>query len=65
MNKAENYIEQVRQWAYAEDKISALALVGSHARQQAKPDSDIDFVIISDDATQLEKDISWITDSGQ
>jgi len=42
MDKAEKCIEKVRQWACAEDKISALALVGSHARQQARPDSDID-----------------------
>jgi predicted nucleotidyltransferase len=64
MDKAEKYIEKVRQWACAEDKISALALVGSHARQQARPDSDIDFVIISDDAAQFEKDISWINRFG-
>jgi hypothetical protein len=64
MNKVEKYIEKVRQWACAEDKISALALVGSHARQQARPDSDIDFVIISDDVAQFEKDFSWITRFG-
>ena len=64
MNKAEEYIEKVWQWACAEDKISALALVGSHARRQARPDSDIDFVIISDDAAQLEKDISWLNRFG-
>ena len=64
MNKAKKYIEKVRQWACAEDKISALALVGSHARQQARPDSDIDFVIISDDVAQFKKDVSWINRFG-
>ena len=64
MDKAEKCLEKVRQWACAEDKISALALVGSHARQQARPDSDIDFVIISDDVAQFEKDISWINQFG-
>jgi ribosomal protein S18 acetylase RimI-like enzyme len=64
MNKAEKYIEKVRQWAFAEESILALALVGSHARQQARPDSDIDFVIISDDVAMLEKDISWINRFG-
>ena len=64
MNKAEKYIEKVRQWACTEDRISALALVGSHARQQAKPDSDIDFVIISDDVALLEKDVSWLNRFG-
>ena len=64
MNEGEKYIEKVRQWACAEDRISALALVGSHARQQARPDSDIDFVIISDDVAQLAKDVSWINRFG-
>jgi predicted nucleotidyltransferase len=64
MNKAEKYIEKVRHWACTEDKVYALALVGSHARQQARPDSDIDFVIISNDVTQLEKDISWLNRFG-
>jgi predicted nucleotidyltransferase len=64
MKKAEKYIEEVRQWAYADDRISGLALVGSHARQQSRPDSDIDFVIISDDAAQLKKDISWLNQFG-
>ncbi len=64
MNKAETYIEKVRQWVYAEDKVSALALVGSHARQQAGPASDIDFVIISGDVAQLEKDDSWLNQFG-
>jgi len=59
LNKAEKYIEKVRQWACGEDRVSAMALVGSHARQQAKLASDIDFVIISDDVARLEKDISW------
>jgi len=64
LNKAEKYIEKVRQWACTEDRISALELVGSHARQQAKPDSDIDFVIISDDVALLEKDVSWLNRFG-
>jgi ribosomal protein S18 acetylase RimI-like enzyme len=64
MNKAEKYIEKVRQWAFAEESILALALVGSHARQQARPDSDIDFVIISDDVAILEKAISWLNRFG-
>jgi ribosomal protein S18 acetylase RimI-like enzyme/predicted nucleotidyltransferase len=64
LNKAEKYIEKVRQWAYTEESILALALVGSHARQQARPDSDIDFVIISDDVTKLENDVSWLNRFG-
>jgi ribosomal protein S18 acetylase RimI-like enzyme len=64
LNKAEKYIEKVRQWACTKDRVAALALVGSHARQQVRPDSDIDFVIISDDVAMLEKDISWLNRFG-
>jgi ribosomal protein S18 acetylase RimI-like enzyme len=64
VNKAEKYVEKVRQWACTEDKILALALVGSHARQQARPDSDIDFVIISDNIALLEKNVLWLNRFG-
>jgi hypothetical protein len=65
MHKAEKYIEKVRLWLNGDDNVLALALVGSYARKQARPDSDIDFLIICEDITLLEKDISWIDQFGK
>jgi uncharacterized protein len=65
MKKSEKYIEKVGQWAKADNSVLALVLVGSHARQQARSDSDIDFLIICEDITLLEKDISWIDQFGK
>jgi hypothetical protein len=59
MKKSEKYIQIVGYWANVDDSVLALALVGSYARKQARPDSDIDFLIICEDVALLEKDILW------
>ncbi len=41
------FLSIVTQWAQRNIDISALILVGSHARGEARPDSDIDLVIIT------------------
>lgn len=40
--------------------IDAILLVGSHARGKARPDSDIDLVIISSQWTSLLSDRQWL-----
>ena len=41
-------LDRVRAWAEGRLDISAIALVGSHAHGRARPDSDIDLIILSD-----------------
>ena len=41
------FLEHVEQWAKLDDAIKAVILVGSHARGEAGPESDVDLVIIT------------------
>ena len=65
MKKPRQYIEEITQWAVSIDAIRALALVGSHARNQARPDSDIDFLFLCEDKEVLLQDLSWISQFGK
>jgi predicted nucleotidyltransferase len=42
----------------------AVALVGSHAAGRARPDSDVDLVVLVDDPGHLLGDRSWVGDLG-
>jgi hypothetical protein len=47
-------------WATAQPKIRAVALVGSHARETARPDSDIDLMLLTTDPDGFRADIAWV-----
>jgi len=65
MKKSLKYINNFTRWAQSNHSILALALVGSHAGNTARPDSDIDFVILCTDKSALLKDTSWVTAFGE
>jgi predicted nucleotidyltransferase len=48
-DQMEFFFAKISAWASARPDIHAAALVGSHARGTAKPDSDIDIVLLVDD----------------
>jgi len=47
-NPVQEFLSKVTQWGIASDNISAILLVGSHARGEARPDSDVDIVILAE-----------------
>ncbi|MBZ0300217.1 MAG: nucleotidyltransferase domain-containing protein [Anaerolineae bacterium] len=59
------FLEQLDQWLAQESAISAVLLVGSHARGAARADSDIDLVLMADDPTVYLQDPRWLTVFGQ
>jgi predicted nucleotidyltransferase len=61
----EKYIREVTEWASSCNAILALALVGSHARNKARSDSDIDFVLICEDMSHLLDNLAWIEQFGK
>jgi uncharacterized protein len=65
MQAAQTLVEQVRSWAEGRDDIRALALVGSHARGAARPDSDIDFTLVCDERARYLQDIGWLSTFGE
>ena len=52
-------------WASAQEDVQAVALVGSYARDEARVDSDIDFVILTSQPKKYLEDLKWIEDFGQ
>jgi 2-polyprenyl-6-hydroxyphenyl methylase/3-demethylubiquinone-9 3-methyltransferase len=60
----ERFLKDVTRWAESEEGISAVALVGSHARGEAGPGSDIDLIVLSSEAEGLADDTAWVTRFG-
>jgi predicted nucleotidyltransferase len=56
---ANEFIEDFTRWASAQSNILAIALVGSHARNVAREDSDVDLVIITDDPQKYLIHTEW------
>jgi len=53
-------IARVSDWSQRDDRVVAAGLCGSYARGQARPDSDIDFCILTPEPGSLLEDCSWI-----
>lgn len=51
-------------WAFGNQGILAIGLVGSYARGEETAGSDVDLVLIADDRSQLLDDVSWISRFG-
>src|SRR2546426_541946 len=60
MEKQREFITKFAEWSRKQNHILGLALVGSYATGLERPDSDVDFVIISDDANGLLQNDHWI-----
>jgi uncharacterized protein len=63
--RANEFLEQFTGWARNRPDILAVALVGSHARSAARPDSDVDLVVITSHPEQYLADLSWTTIFGE
>ncbi|MGB3655303.1 MAG: nucleotidyltransferase domain-containing protein [Rivularia sp. (in: cyanobacteria)] len=53
-------LEKVANWAEIRSEILALALVGSYARGEAKPNSDIDLMVITSNTEFFRQNHNWI-----
>ena len=52
-------LRELRAWAESAEAVAAVALVGSHARGDARPDSDADLVVLSSSPARLLEDREW------
>ena len=57
-------IAKVANWSQYDHRVVASGVCGSYARGKARPDSDIDFCILTKDPDSLLNERSWIHDLG-
>jgi len=55
-------IESITTWASTRNDIIGLALVGSYARNSAKPESDVDFVLLTSDPNVFRQSFVWLNE---
>lgn len=60
----ESFISQLSAWARKQPDIHGVLLVGSHARREARADSDIDLVILTNTPGKYLDTISFAEDFG-
>jgi hypothetical protein len=53
-------LESATTWAHGEARIEALALVGSHARGEARPGSDVDLVVLTPEPEAFLARTEWL-----
>lgn len=61
----ERLLDAVAAWARGVAAVRGVALVGSHARGAARPDSDVDLVILARRTGPLVRDRSWLGAFGE
>lgn len=57
-------IERFTAWAGARDDVAGAALVGSHARGEARPDSDVDLMLVTRLPQSYLDDHEWVEGFG-
>jgi predicted nucleotidyltransferase len=59
-NQASAILRIITEWAKVQKNVHGLALVGSHARNAARPGSDIDLVVLAQNPNSF-RDPTWLT----
>jgi len=55
-----DFLDAFVAWASDQPDVQAIGLVGSYARGEARDDSDIDFLILTDQSKKYLDNIKWI-----
>lgn len=62
--RADSFLEHLRLWVHGREDIRAVVVVGSFARGQARPDSDLDVLILCQNQRRYIDEHNWISDLG-
>lgn len=60
MKGIQDFLDAFVNWASTRDDVQGIALVGSYARSEARDDSDIDLVLLTDEPGKYIEDVKWI-----
>ena len=60
INDIRDFLDDFLAWVSAREDVHAVGLVGSYARGDARDDSDIDLVLLSDRSEGYLEDLKWI-----
>lgn len=59
------FLSKLTHWARSQPGIRSVVLVGSHARGQARPDSDVDLVLLTPQPRAFLDDKGWVAQFGR
>jgi predicted nucleotidyltransferase len=60
-SEVRDFLSILVEWACDREDLIALALVGSQARGDAKPESDVDILLLVDEPSKYLQDIEWLS----
>ena len=61
----QNLLKEIKSWAYKNNDLDSLLLVGSYARNEVHQDSDIDLVLIFNNPKKYINNLDWIKEFGE
>jgi uncharacterized protein len=61
----EIWLSTLAAWTAGRGDLIGVAIVGSHGRGAARPDSDVDVVLVAEDAATYLEDSVWLSDFGR
>ncbi len=61
----DRFLGAVQGWGESRPDLEAVAMIGSHARRQAPPDSDLDLLLLTGSARSYLDDPSWVGTFGE
>ncbi|MET9499451.1 nucleotidyltransferase domain-containing protein [Streptomyces sp. NPDC006552] len=64
VREVEGFLARFSEWASHRVDIAGLLLVGSYARNAARPDSDVDVILLTTEETRYLNDDAWAAELG-
>ena len=61
----QNLLKEIKNWAYKNNDLDSLLLVGSYARNKEHQDSDIDLILMLNNPEKYINNIDWIKEFGE